>query len=158
MRLYQAELTPRELTVAYRRMGTLIGRALAEPRKPPPSGEYCAKVAPLLCRMALPAMPARAPCPAETRRGRRRAALPATVGAPAKPKLGPAPEHSPPPPPHPIPPAPPADSSRDACAQLFGIGQALLPDMDVQGLATAIWCCSRFHHVPTQARLRVRRA
>ncbi|KAL4433985.1 hypothetical protein ABPG75_000426 [Micractinium tetrahymenae] len=77
VQLYQAELTPRELTVACRRMGTLISAALAEPRKPPPM-----------------------------------------------------------------------DSTRAACAQLFSIGQELLPVMDVQGLATAIWCCSRFHYVP----------
>lgn len=39
VRMYQSELTPRELTVAFRRMGTMITQALAEPRKPPSLGE-----------------------------------------------------------------------------------------------------------------------
>lgn len=84
VRMYQSELTPRELTVAFRRMGTMITQALAEPRKPPSLA------------------------------------------------------------------ASPADSSREACVQLFSIGLELLPVMDVQGLATAVWCCSRFHYVPPQ--------
>ncbi len=151
MRLYQEGLTPRELTVAFRRVGGMASRS--QMRQLPPTGEPRARPA-AAAGDAMPALPSSPPvlppaeerCPQPPLRACCRLSPP--LGSQALPVASPpCPRSS-----RPVDPRIPlADNSREACAQLFSIGQALLPAMDAQGLATALWCCSRFHYMPPPA-------